>query len=223
MSSGPRPHNFLAFIGVIAIVAGALGTRHQSVSAAPVPTGRHDFGALAPAFVANAGEADRTARFVSVGGGRPVFFTHGRRTDGRCQASAIAVADVRERRRSADRRRVSHRRPRHVSSRSEEPRQPCRRERLTSRISRRRVPSPLAGDRRAHHRSQQRPEVFLRDRAAQRSAGDSSSLRGRRSHGAHERRRTDDRRRRQHDGRWRADRLSARRRAHRYRSTSASP
>jgi hypothetical protein len=32
---------------------------------------------LAPAFVRNAGEADRAALFVSVGGGRPVFFTAG--------------------------------------------------------------------------------------------------------------------------------------------------
>jgi hypothetical protein len=76
MFSGRHLHSFLAFIIVAAIVSGALGTRQQSASAAPAPTGRQDFGALAPAFVPNAGEVDRTARFLSVGGGRAVFFTH---------------------------------------------------------------------------------------------------------------------------------------------------
>ena len=88
MSWGTRPRTFLAFVGVAAIVSGALGTRQQSVSAAPVPTGRQDFGALAPAFVLNAGEADRAARFVSVGGGRPVFFT----------ADGVRIVDPRDQR-----------------------------------------------------------------------------------------------------------------------------
>ena len=70
--------------------------------------------------------------------------------------------------------------------------------------------------------AQQRPEVFLRDRAARRSAGDSSSLPGRRPHRGHQRGRTDDRRGRHT--------LSMAHRSHisrstgaRYRSTFASP
>jgi len=57
------------------MAVGVFGVRHPSAGAAPPPTGRQDFGALAPAFVQNAGEVDSTACFVSVGGGRPVFFT----------------------------------------------------------------------------------------------------------------------------------------------------
>jgi len=75
MFSGAHLRKFLAFIGVATITAIALGPGHQSVGAAPLPSGRQDFGALAPAFVRNAGEIDAAVRFVSVGGGRPVFFT----------------------------------------------------------------------------------------------------------------------------------------------------
>jgi hypothetical protein len=57
------------------MAVGAFGTRHPSADAGQALAGRQDFGALAPAFVPNAGEADPAARFVSVGGGRPVFFT----------------------------------------------------------------------------------------------------------------------------------------------------
>src|SRR5512140_2129587 len=49
------------------------------VSAGPAPsTSTHAAGsaiAIAPAFVRNTGQADPLARFVSVGGGRPIYFT----------------------------------------------------------------------------------------------------------------------------------------------------
>ena len=45
-------------------------------AAAPAPVIHSPgFGAIAPAFVRNTGYADASARFVAVGGGRPVFFT----------------------------------------------------------------------------------------------------------------------------------------------------
>ena len=75
MSSVRSPHTLRAFIAGAALVVAALVTRSQSAGAVSAPTGRQSFGALAPAFVSNAGEVDRTARFLSVGGGRPVFFT----------------------------------------------------------------------------------------------------------------------------------------------------
>ena len=40
-----------------------------------IPGRVHHFGALVPAFVRNSGQTDAAARFVAVGGGRPIFFT----------------------------------------------------------------------------------------------------------------------------------------------------
>jgi hypothetical protein len=143
-------HSFLAFIIVAAIASRTPGSRRQAGSAAPAPTGRQDFGALAPAFVPNAGEADRTARFLSVGGGRPVFFTHDgvRIVDARHQRSLwLTFAD-------ADAARIEgesptgglvtflHGRKNFDSLAGADVRV----------ISRRRIPARLAGDRRAHHR-----------------------------------------------------------------------
>ncbi len=45
------------------------------LSASPVPRAHTASLAIPPAFVRNAGQADPLARFLSVGGGRPVFFT----------------------------------------------------------------------------------------------------------------------------------------------------
>jgi F5/8 type C domain/Beta-propeller repeat len=79
------PQNLRVFVTAAAMMAGAFGVRHQSVGAASIPAGRQGFGALAPAFVTNTGQADRAARFVSIGGGRPVFFT----------AHDVRIVDVR--------------------------------------------------------------------------------------------------------------------------------
>src|SRR5262245_21876546 len=77
MSSVRCPHKIGALVVCTAMAAAAFGSRHLSAGSSTAPAGRHDFGALAPVFVPNAGNVDRAARFVSVGGGRPVFFTHG--------------------------------------------------------------------------------------------------------------------------------------------------
>src|SRR5438105_11446870 len=46
------------------------------LSAAPPPTApTHTYGEIPPAFVRNTGQADPLARYVSVGGGQPIFFT----------------------------------------------------------------------------------------------------------------------------------------------------
>jgi F5/8 type C domain/Beta-propeller repeat len=67
--------HFRAFLAGIALLAAAVGARQQHVVAAPAPAASRVFGELAPAFVINTGQADRAARFVSVGGGRPIFLT----------------------------------------------------------------------------------------------------------------------------------------------------
>jgi len=75
MSSVLGPQKLGVVAVCTAIAVGAFGSGRPSAGAAPPSAGREDFGALAPAFVRNTGVVDRAARFVSVGGGRPVFFT----------------------------------------------------------------------------------------------------------------------------------------------------
>src|ERR1700710_983747 len=54
---------------------------HRPLAARPeqpsTPGNVHRFGTLVPAFVRNSGQTDPAARFVAVGGGRPIFFTAG--------------------------------------------------------------------------------------------------------------------------------------------------
>jgi hypothetical protein len=68
------------------MAVGTFGSGRPSADVGSVPAGRQDLGALAPAFVHNAGETDAAARFVSVGGGRPVFLT----------ADDVRIVDVRQ-------------------------------------------------------------------------------------------------------------------------------
>jgi hypothetical protein len=67
------------------MAVGSFGNGRPSADVGTVPVGRQDLGALAPSFVRNDGEADAAARFVSVGGGRPVFLT----------AEDVRIVDVR--------------------------------------------------------------------------------------------------------------------------------
>src|SRR5829696_7616570 len=65
----------LAFLTAISI---ALNLQYNGAAAAAQPrAGTPAFGALAPTFVRNIGEADPAARFYAVGGGRPIFLTAG--------------------------------------------------------------------------------------------------------------------------------------------------
>src|SRR5690349_8246968 len=75
MFSVPRPRKLGAIFVCTATALWVAGVCRPSAHTEPVPRGGHDVSALAPAFVPNAGEADSAALFVSVGGGRPIFFT----------------------------------------------------------------------------------------------------------------------------------------------------
>src|SRR5262245_15455283 len=88
MSSARCPQKIGAFVVCTVMSAAASGSRHLSAGTSTALAGRQDFGALAPVFVPNAGTVDRAARFVSVGGGRPVFFTH----------RDVRIVDVRQQR-----------------------------------------------------------------------------------------------------------------------------
>jgi len=77
MSSARRSGQFRAFVVCTVMAVSAFGSGRPSADTSSVPAGRQDLGALAPAFVQNAGGVNPAARFVSVGGGRPVFFTTG--------------------------------------------------------------------------------------------------------------------------------------------------
>ena len=55
------------------LFAAALGAQ-PFIAAAPVTPRPHDVRAIAPAFTRNVGQADPLARYVSVGGGWPIFF-----------------------------------------------------------------------------------------------------------------------------------------------------
>src|SRR5436190_21122831 len=61
---------------LLLVTAAALAAQ-PFISAAPKtpPPASSTFGAIAPAFVRNTGQANPLARYVSVGGGRPIFFT----------------------------------------------------------------------------------------------------------------------------------------------------
>src|SRR5215207_932960 len=64
---------WLAFLTAISIQPNLQYDR--VAAAAPPRSGTPAFGALAPAFVRNVGEAASAARFYAVGGGRPIFLT----------------------------------------------------------------------------------------------------------------------------------------------------
>jgi hypothetical protein len=86
MSTVSRFQQFRAFVVCTAMAVGMFGSERPFADASPAAAARQDLGALAPAFVQNAGEANAAARFVSVGGGRPVFLT----------ADDVRVVDVRQ-------------------------------------------------------------------------------------------------------------------------------
>jgi hypothetical protein len=58
-------------------IAIAVAVQQRPVAAGPAHTASPDFGAIAPAFVSNSGQTDPSARFLGVGGGRPIFLTAG--------------------------------------------------------------------------------------------------------------------------------------------------
>jgi len=72
-STSRRPVRQLAALVLVTVALAARPQPPATAASAPPPA-RAAFGALAPAFVENAGEA-AAARFVSVGGGHPIFLT----------------------------------------------------------------------------------------------------------------------------------------------------
>src|SRR5438477_8586822 len=76
-------------LSLLVVTTVALGAQHRPIAAhqpAAPPAAR--FGAIAPAFVRNSGQTNPDARFLAVGGGRPIFFT----------ASDVRIVDPRRQR-----------------------------------------------------------------------------------------------------------------------------
>src|SRR6185436_7893559 len=69
-STRRHPQHWFLFV-----ITAALAVQHHALGASTAPTDAPKFGAIAPAFVRNIGQADSSARFIAVGGGRPIFFT----------------------------------------------------------------------------------------------------------------------------------------------------